>query len=364
MRKRKFRRRGEPAMGAVEGSSEGTHREREHVHAEFDRHGFGACFQACAYLFADARRFLSIAAPYRDERLQHAQQAGAAETVVLRKIRAGIKRRLPGRHENSERPASAAHHGLAHAHVHVIDVGAFLPVHFDRHEMLLQIRGDLGILKRFVFHHMAPVAGGIADGEENRLVLTQRLLESLGAPWIPVDRIARMLQEVGTGRENQPVVFRTAIQWKCGEVRDGEMSFAVGHGSMGMWNETESGIQEFKNSGIQEIRNSRNQEIRMQKIEDGSESSEAGSLKERKKQGKSIRWLSDTTFASMKWLHEDPERRGRLYPSLSWILNPGFEMLPHVSHPRTDLSIRGDAAFRGDIAVRAELRRWTAECLR
>jgi hypothetical protein len=44
---------------------------------------------------------------------------------------------------------------------------------------------------------MAPVAGGVAHGEEDGLVLTFRCCESLFAPGIPVDGIRGVLEEIG-----------------------------------------------------------------------------------------------------------------------------------------------------------------------
>ena len=49
------------------------------------------------------------------------------------------------------------------------------------------------------FHDVAPVAGGIPDRQENRFVFAPGLRKGLLAPRIPVDRIVRVLQQVGTG---------------------------------------------------------------------------------------------------------------------------------------------------------------------
>src|SRR3954470_23826122 len=45
-------------------------------------------------------------------------------------------------------------------------------------------------------HHVAPVTGGIADGEKNRFVLPTRLCERFLAPRIPVHRIVGVLEKV------------------------------------------------------------------------------------------------------------------------------------------------------------------------
>jgi hypothetical protein len=46
---------------------------------------------------------------------------------------------------------------------------------------------------------MAPVAGGVADREEDGLLVAERLSEGVGPPGTPVDRVVLMLEEIGTG---------------------------------------------------------------------------------------------------------------------------------------------------------------------
>ena len=53
------------------------------------------------------------------------------------------------------------------------------------------------VLEGFPFHDVAPVAGGIADAEEDRLVLLAGAGEGLLAPREPIHRIVLVLQEVG-----------------------------------------------------------------------------------------------------------------------------------------------------------------------
>ena len=66
-----------------------------------------------------------------------------------------------------------------------------------RDEMLVEQRRNGLALERFAFHDMAPVACRVTDREQNRFVLGSRALEGLGAPRIPVDRVARVLPQVG-----------------------------------------------------------------------------------------------------------------------------------------------------------------------
>ena len=67
------------------------------------------------------------------------------------------------------------------------------------HMLLRHLRGNGFVLEALPFHHVAPVAGGIADGEENGFVLRAGCLEGLRAPWIPVNRIVGVLEEIWRG---------------------------------------------------------------------------------------------------------------------------------------------------------------------
>ncbi len=55
------------------------------------------------------------------------------------------------------------------------------------------------VLEGLVSHHVAPVAGRVTDGKQDRFVLLPRQGERLRAPGVPVHRIVGVLLEVGTG---------------------------------------------------------------------------------------------------------------------------------------------------------------------
>lgn len=78
-------------------------------------------------------------------------------------------------------------------HVDAVDIGPFLAIQFDRHEMPVEQPGDLLILKRLAIHDMAPVAGRVTRRKKERLVLPPGLLKGFFAPRIPVHRIVRVL---------------------------------------------------------------------------------------------------------------------------------------------------------------------------
>ncbi len=62
-----------------------------------------------------------------------------------------------------------------------------------------------------MLHHMAPVAGGISDRQKNGFVFFAGFFKGLFAPGIPVHRVGRMLQQIGTGFVNQAVVLMGLI---------------------------------------------------------------------------------------------------------------------------------------------------------
>ncbi len=82
----------------------------------------------------------------------------------LGKIRAAPER-LPVRgQKHGERPAAMLAEVVQCRHVDLIDVGAFLAVDLDVDEQLVHHARRRLILEALMRHHVAPVAGGIADG--------------------------------------------------------------------------------------------------------------------------------------------------------------------------------------------------------
>src|SRR5581483_1323383 len=113
-----------------------------------------------------------------------------------RVVRAAEERRAVRGEEDGHRPAALTGEGDDRVHVQRIDVRTFLAVDLDADEQVVHKPGRFVVLERLVLHHVAPVACGVADGEEHRLVLFARARERLVAPWVPVDRVVGGLQEV------------------------------------------------------------------------------------------------------------------------------------------------------------------------
>jgi hypothetical protein len=62
--------------------------------------------------------------------------------------------------------------------------------------MFVEKFSDFFVLKTFAFHDVAPVAGRIADAQENRLVFRARLFKRVVVPREPVHGIVRVLQKI------------------------------------------------------------------------------------------------------------------------------------------------------------------------
>ena len=126
-------------------------------------------------------------------------------TGLGREVGAGVERDPLGGQERVERPAAVSRHGLAGLHADRVDVGPLLAIDLDAHEALVHQRGDVGVLEGLVGHHVAPVAGRVADRDEQGPVFEPRPRQGLVTPRIPIDRVVLVLQEVRRGLARQAV---------------------------------------------------------------------------------------------------------------------------------------------------------------
>ena len=111
-------------------------------------------------------------------------------------IGAGKKRGVViGSQEHGQGPAAASlGQELMGILVNLVQVWPFLPVNLDVDEQPVHDFGGFRVLKRFVRHDMAPVAGGIADAEQDGLVLFLCFLQGLVTPWIPIHGVVGVLE--------------------------------------------------------------------------------------------------------------------------------------------------------------------------
>ncbi len=139
------------------------------------------------------------------DRPQDLLEGGHAVAGLVRVVGAAVEGTAVGGEEDGHGPAAGAGHGLHRLHVDGVDVGLLLPVDLHADEQLVHEGGGGFVLERLVGHHVAPVAGGVADGEQDRLVLGAGPLEGLVAPRVPVDGVVLVLLEVGARLVGQPV---------------------------------------------------------------------------------------------------------------------------------------------------------------
>ena len=211
-RMRELRRIAKPAKPAVEVALQRCPRLRERRAREFEacrgrrRQQFTENLHQRVALACDVRAVLGVV---RGDPLQHVAKSRHAVFRLHRKVRSAEKRPMvAGRQEHRQRPAAAAlRQHLVRGLVDAVEVRTFLAVDLDVDERRVHHRGGGFVLERLVRHDMAPVTGRIADREQDRLVLGPRLLERLGAPRMPVDRVAGVLQQVGAGLAGEPVAM-------------------------------------------------------------------------------------------------------------------------------------------------------------
>ena len=162
-------------------------------------------------------QLLALARKCIDHRLHHHPEARHAAALLGREVGAAKERHSVGVAEDRHRPAAAPAHRLHRLHVEGVDVGALLAVDLDVDEVLVHVGGRPGVLEGLALHHVAPVAGGVADGEQDRTVLIARTGQRLGAPRVPVDRVVAVLEQVGAGLLRQAV--RHHFQSSAGRMR-------------------------------------------------------------------------------------------------------------------------------------------------
>ena len=140
-----------------------------------------------------------------DHRLHHHPEARHPAAVVGREVGAAVEGHPLGVAEDGHRPAAPPGHRLHRLHVEGVDVGALLAVDLDADEVLVHVGGGLRVLEGLALHHVAPVAGRVADREQDRAVLLASPGQRLGAPRVPVHRVLPVLEQVGTDLLRQAV---------------------------------------------------------------------------------------------------------------------------------------------------------------
>ena len=168
----------------------------------------GAAGQPLAQALTAGPDLLTALVPRLPDRLQHLRPRGHSRTRLGREVGSAVERQLLGREEHVQRPAAVAGHRLDGLHVQRVHVGALLAVDLHAHELLVHQHRRALVLEGLALHHVAPVAGRIADRDEQRLVLRAGACQCRRSPWQPVDRVVGVLAQVRGGLVGQCVRHR------------------------------------------------------------------------------------------------------------------------------------------------------------
>ena len=148
---------------------------------------------------------LRLLAKQPGDLVQHVDEAGPAVARRSREIGAAPDRLALGREKHGQRPAALLAEMMQRRHVDLIDVRPLFAIDLDVDEQLVHdARGGV-VLEALVRHHVAPVAGRIADREQDRLSGPLSLRQCLRSPGPPIDRIVLVLEEIGAGFVPEPV---------------------------------------------------------------------------------------------------------------------------------------------------------------
>ena len=209
---RELRRAAEPAALAVGGGEQALDRLLEHrrlgrLRGRLDRADRAEPRPGLAGPLAD---LVAFALEGVDHRFHDHPEAGHAAALVGREVGAAVEGDPVGVEEDGHRPAALAADRLHGLHVDRVDVGTLLAVDLDVDEVLVHVGGGLGVLEGLPLHHVAPVAGRVADREQNRPVLLAGPAQRLVPPGVPVDRVLAVLEQVGTCLPGEAVGHVTA----------------------------------------------------------------------------------------------------------------------------------------------------------
>ena len=159
--------------------------------------GLGLAGQGRRQVAGIGLEFRALVAPGPDDPLEHLAEPGHAEAGRRREVGAAVEGLEPGGEPDAHGPAAAAGDGLHGAHVEIVQVRPLLPVDLDGDEMVVEHLGHRLILEGLALHDVAPVAGAVADAQEDGPVELAGFGQGQGAPGPPGDRVVGMLEQIG-----------------------------------------------------------------------------------------------------------------------------------------------------------------------
>jgi hypothetical protein len=196
-----LRRRAEAAIAVIKAQAQAlpADAQRAGIEQRFCAAGGSAARERRGQLRGSAAQLLEMVVVVVGDLSQQIAKGRQAEARLAREVGAAEERPLVVVHqEHGQRPAAgAARQQLLALLVDAIEIGPLLAIDLDVDvERIHKLRGRR-VLERFVRHDVAPMTGGIADRQQDRLVLAARAFERLAAPRIPVHGIVRVLAQIG-----------------------------------------------------------------------------------------------------------------------------------------------------------------------
>ena len=146
--------------------------------------------QGCCHLFGVVEGLQAVGAAHPVQFLK------GSEKSVFGKVGGDPNGTPVGEAYGVEGPSALTGHGQRGSHVGVVEVWTLLAVHFDADPALVQAVGHFGVVKNFVRHHVAPMARGVADRDQQPRSLCRGAFEHLGVPLLPVHGLVGVLLQV------------------------------------------------------------------------------------------------------------------------------------------------------------------------
>ena len=140
----------------------------------------------------------------------------ALPAVLGREVRAAEKGPPVGQAKGVQRPAAVLVDHLDGLHVNVVHVRALLAVHLDADKVLVHEPGDVRVLEALALHHVAPVAGAVANRHDDGHVPPLRLGKGFRAPGLPVDGVFGVLAQVEAVLVGEAVAGKVVLGHQVG----------------------------------------------------------------------------------------------------------------------------------------------------
>jgi hypothetical protein len=179
-------------------------------------HRIGHLGQPAVHALGHLVHLVAAIGPRLGHGREHLGERGQIAARGRREVRAGVEGAAGGSGEDRHRPPALTGHRLQRIHVIGVDVGQFLAIDLHGDEPVVEQRGERLVLEGLVGHHVAPMAGGVTDRDQEGHVPAGRLGEGVLRPHPPVDGIVGVRAEVGAGRGGEFIRHGPSVSLRAG----------------------------------------------------------------------------------------------------------------------------------------------------